>query len=279
MRSTAKFVAVVGVCAFLSVLTFYGEAWAPYCPNGRIDQSFEQCEVGIPCSGEQEGYVCDTSTCLCSPPEPVCGDGVLDESLGEQCEVGIPCAEGYTCDESTCLCSPPPGDEGCTPGYWKQEQHFDSWIPTGYAPEDLFSDVFGFSITILWSERGKPQPLSTPTLLQALEANGGGDSRLARHGVAALLNAAHPDVAYPIADVIKAVRDGNVDELVEANELGCPLNGDLTDANDMEPDLSVGAAACGTTASVPGNGRAINLGALFLVFGAVVLLKRWGRRG
>ena len=27
---------------------------------------------------------------------------------------------------------PPPGGEGCTPGFWKQTQHFDSWV--GFAP-------------------------------------------------------------------------------------------------------------------------------------------------
>ena len=31
--------------------------------------------------------------------------------------------------------------DGCTPGYWKQEQHFDSWVPTGYAPGDDFDTV------------------------------------------------------------------------------------------------------------------------------------------
>ncbi len=24
--------------------------------------------------------------------------------------------------------NPPPGGEGCTPGFWKQRQHFDSWV-------------------------------------------------------------------------------------------------------------------------------------------------------
>ena len=33
------------------------------------------------------------------------------------------------------------GGEGCTPGYWKQSQHFDSY-PAGYSPDDLFDDYF-----------------------------------------------------------------------------------------------------------------------------------------
>jgi len=72
--------------------------------------------------------------------------------------------------------TPPPGFEGCTPGYWKQPQHFDSW-PSPYVPgmafEDVFDDVFGSS-----------------TLLDALKFKGGGLQALGRHTVAALLNAA-----------------------------------------------------------------------------------------
>src|SRR5262245_29821740 len=30
---------------------------------------------------------------------------------------------------------------GCTPGYWKQSQHFDSWV--GHSPNDSFEAVFG----------------------------------------------------------------------------------------------------------------------------------------
>jgi hypothetical protein len=47
---------------------------------------------------------------------------------------------------------------------------------------------------------------------------------MARHGTAALLNALHPDVNYPLspAEVIAAVQSGNVDQLIEFNELGQP---------------------------------------------------------
>ena len=42
--------------------------------------------------------------------------------------------------------SRPPGGEGCTPGFWKQEQHFDSWV--GFAPTDSFDAVFGVDVTL-----------------------------------------------------------------------------------------------------------------------------------
>jgi hypothetical protein len=132
------------------------------------------------------------------------------------------------------LSIPPTPPEGCTPGYWKQDQHFDSW--EGYLPDDDFEDedVFGCSITIKWSERGKPQEVTNPTLLQALQANGGGESALARHAVAALLNAANPDVNYPRNEdqvktmVCDALSGGDIEEtkntLAGWNEEFCPLD-------------------------------------------------------
>lgn len=128
--------------------------------------------------------------------------------------------------------------EGCTPGYWKQPQHFDSWV--FYSTDMKFLDIFGKTITIMWSQTGKPQPVTNPTLLQALEANGGGINALARQAVAALLNAANPvvdpdpDFDTP-SEVIAAVQavlntaNTSDDETLKnrldaSNNAGCPLN-------------------------------------------------------
>lgn len=113
------------------------------------------------------------------------------------------------------------GDEGCTPGYWKQDHHYDSWM--GYSPSDDFDTVFGvdaFSPDI--------------TLGEALELKGGKINALARHAVAALLNATSGDVDYKYSEaevidmVQKAVESGDYewakDKLEEANEYGCPLD-------------------------------------------------------
>ena len=45
--------------------------------------------------------------------------------------------------------------------------------------------------------------------------------KVARHGTAALLNASHPEVNYPLtpAEVIAAVQAQDVDDLVVNNEL------------------------------------------------------------
>ncbi|MFQ6103448.1 MAG: hypothetical protein ACE5OP_04065 [Candidatus Glassbacteria bacterium] len=103
--------------------------------------------------------------------------------------------------------------EGCTPGYWKN--HLNSWEATGFDPADDFDSVFGVDLF-------EPDI----NLEQAVWARGGKENRLARHGTAALLSAAHPDVSYPlsVSEVIALVQDEDTDTLEEANELGCPLN-------------------------------------------------------
>lgn len=105
-----------------------------------------------------------------------------------------------------------PGDEGCTPGYWRN--HFEDWPATGFSPTDDFDATFGvdlFSPNI--------------TLGEAIFLGGGGANKMGRHGTAALLSAAHPDVNSPlsVAAVIGYVQAGNVDPLVDANELGCDI--------------------------------------------------------
>jgi len=122
-------------------------------------------------------------------------------------ELGI-IAISYCCGEDV------PGGEGCTPGYWKQPHHFDSWV--GYTQNQDFDTVFGVNFF-------NPNR----TLLVALQTGGGGLNRLGRHGTAALLNAepnSGVDYPYTTAEVIALVQAGDADALEEANELGCPLN-------------------------------------------------------
>ena len=126
----------------------------------------------------------------------------------------------------TVTCDPPDngGGEGCTPGYWKQEHHFDSWEARGYATSDDFDTVFGLA----------PGTTGDWTLLDGVSAKGGKQNAWARHGVAALLNSSNPDVSYEFSslDVIDKVQaafdSGNwnfyKDQLEYENEMGCPLN-------------------------------------------------------
>ncbi|HSK75421.1 MAG TPA: hypothetical protein VLQ45_03105 [Thermoanaerobaculia bacterium] len=124
------------------------------------------------------------------------------------------------------------GNQGCTPGYWKN--HTDSWPPTGYSTSQKVKTVFANVSTFY-------PTLGNATLLQALAFSGGSGGEgaaeiLLRAAVAALLNASHPDVAYPrtaasvIADVNNALLQNRDAMLTLAaaldadNNRGCPLN-------------------------------------------------------
>ena len=138
-----------------------------------------------------------------------------------------------------CVPDEPPGDfNGCTPGYWRQvgepwansDAHLDSWTPTGYAPGDDFETVFSVNASF-----------NPDTLGDAVWLNGGGENAMARHAVAALLNAASPGVNYPmsVGQVIAAVQnaystgdfepahllfEGYNEAKDEAGKHLCPLN-------------------------------------------------------
>ncbi len=200
-----KVLSILAIC-FMFALSFPATAPAPHCAT--------DCNDEIACTDDTcvEGSCVHTrNDALCNDDDD-CTDDYCDPEVGDQ-ETGCVFVDNNTCDE---------GDEGCTPGYWKN--HLDAW-PEGYNTDDHFSYHFGLAITIRWSEKGKPQDEENPTLLHALQAKGGGESRLARHGTAALLSSAHSDVAYPLtlSEVLTAVQDGDIDTLEEANELGCPL--------------------------------------------------------
>ena len=134
-----------------------------------------------------------------------------------------------TTTTSTTTTTLPPGDDGCTPGYWKN--HTNRWqgYTTGQTLESVFNvpDSFG---------------LDNNTLLQALSFDGGSGNAAAarillRAGTAALLNSAHSGVDYQLttAEVIAGVnaalasndRDtmlGMATSLDNDNNLGCTLN-------------------------------------------------------
>lgn len=115
------------------------------------------------------------------------------------------------------------GGQGCTPGYWRQDQHFDSWTPP-YDPTDSFASA------------GFENAFPGMTLEDVVQLGGGGLDALGRHTVAALLNAASPGVSYDlsVSDVINmfnSVFPGTDDDyealkdiFADFNEQGCPLN-------------------------------------------------------
>ena len=115
---------------------------------------------------------------------------------------------------------------GCTPGYWKQSQHFDSWVTYSPIPvESIYDNTF--TVTSSFG--------SDFTLHDAVSQGGGGEKALGRHAVAALLNTQNDGVNYSFtqAQVFQTVQDaydGTTDfetaknTLAGANEQICPLN-------------------------------------------------------
>ena len=132
---------------------------------------------------------------------------------------------------------PSGGNQGCTPGFWKNSRH--SWV--GAQPDDLIGETFfaGSINDTPTCEAGIcVERYLNYTLLDALKLNGGGVAALLRHAVAAYLNALHPNVLfyYPsalVADVSCALNTCDPEEietlkntLAAANEAGCPLAND-----------------------------------------------------
>jgi hypothetical protein len=131
-------------------------------------------------------------------------------------------------------CLPPAKPAGgCTPGYWRQfggeqggDQHLQSWLDAGFNPSDDFESVFNVDATF-----------SPHTLGDAVWLGGGGENALARHAVAALLNAHALSFQYSVTEVLAMVQQiystapnsnsewNEVKDLLDrANNAGCPLN-------------------------------------------------------
>ena len=223
-------------CAFF----FANNAWAVRCGDGIFDPAGgEQCDDGNLIDGDgcsstctlesfcgdgilDPNEACDdgnnidgdgcSATCMI---ESYCGDGILD--AGEQCDDGN-LLDGDGCSK---MCELEGGGEGCTPGYWRQSHHFDSY-PAPYAPDTLFADAFGVDA------------FPGLNLAQASRLRGGGLNALGRHAVAALLNAASSDVSsdLTVMQVITSFQnayadgeyEGTKDMFAGYNEQSCPLN-------------------------------------------------------
>jgi hypothetical protein len=126
----------------------------------------------------------------------------------------------------------PTGNQGCTPGFWKNNLlAWESTSPNVYPTDTLVGSVF----------TGAHSPYAGMTFLEILQ---GGDNameaKLLRQAVAALLNTVHFDVAFPIGsegvligmvntalagdeDAMEALKD----QLDTWNNLGCPLSANV----------------------------------------------------
>lgn len=125
------------------------------------------------------------------------------------------------------------GGAGCTPGYWKQPHHQDSWMGAG--PADDFN--LTFNVDVEWGRKCRADESGDITLVKGLRCRGGGKNALARHGVAALLNSMNTEVEYmytaaEVKALVKEALDAGTkaaataakNKLAEQNEMGCTLN-------------------------------------------------------
>jgi hypothetical protein len=165
---------------------------------------------------------------LINGPADVDEQPPVDASVTATIAAGNGAVIWYKLDgEATPPPPPPPGSQGCTPGYWKQTQHFDSW--------QVYTTGQSFEAIV-----GRDAYAGTPSMLTVLGFNGGGLAALGRHTAAALLNAAAGsgvNYAYTTAQIIAgfqaAFDSGNANTIEAQKNLfdaanngvgGCPLN-------------------------------------------------------
>lgn len=112
------------------------------------------------------------------------------------------------CGSEQVVITKPLGDQGCTPGFWKNPKHFALW--TGYSPSQLVSSVF--TVPATFPDGSDGTSLAGSSLSAALAFQGGstlnGASQiLLRAAVAGLLNSTSSGVAYSMtsAQIISSV--------------------------------------------------------------------------
>jgi hypothetical protein len=132
--------------------------------------------------------------------------------------------------------------EGLTPGFWKNKGVKVGW-PSGYIPKGGSATTLGDVFSIpggLMNDNPKRPVDEDDTLLEALKYKGGENvsgmaQTLLRAAVAALLNAAHLEVVYPlnVSEVISQVNAALATEDRDTMEL---LKNDLDGYNNLGAD-------------------------------------------
>jgi len=184
-------------------------------------------------------------------PIPLAGDKsiqtvVMNAANVQRLEVQYKDSGGITNIDLRCA---PPTEEGCSIGFWKK--HPEAWKT--YQTTQQYATIFGLAApqaALKITVDGNPISLSTATLLQALNAQGGQLNNLARQSVAALLNSAALSGSYPYstAQVLSLTKaaiiagGAQIDNLAKdfdtANNLGGPLCGGTSQGCPQDPTVT-----------------------------------------
>ena len=202
-RKMKKFLSLAIVLVFVMAVFVPVSAAAPNeCPDGWLvkldaDGTWEPADYVFP-SGFEWEIVGKTVTF--SQPVSFCVKGGAANNSGYQSgtsyTVDFENDGGQIPDISHVVIYAFLEEEGewCSPGYWRQPQHLDSWEATGFSPDDLFFEALDYYPTL--SKKGQTDGATTdPTLWQVLQAPQfyGGD---AFNKVGDLLSGTHPDVNF-----------------------------------------------------------------------------------
>ena len=198
---------------------------SPDNPSCTIAANVLSCNFGTLASGA-------SATVHVSSPTTTNSCGVYNNTATYSSTNG---GTGSASASTTVVCPPPPSGEGCTPGYWKQDQHFDSWV--GYTPGQTIGSVFN---TGSYRTEKTNLLISSQTLVQGLSFKGGSTLNgaaeiLLRAGIAAILNTgavSYPMTATEVVNAVDAALASNDRDAILAlaadldskNNGGCPLN-------------------------------------------------------
>jgi len=225
---------VIDQCIFHS-----NDSFDPLCVVCKLkDSSGNVIGAGIKGESFDQAYIGSTSIEIDIEPDP---ENIQSNDVQKVHDVEV-----FVCA--------PPGGEGCTPGYWRQEQHFGSWI--SFSPVDPMTpfrdafmigdtDITGDPIVISMKSNGgggkASQLVDNPgnpnddiTLLDAIWAQGGNENKMGRHATASLLNAANPDVNFdPVLTELEIKRLVQVSygTILDAN--GIVTQGDFNQIGDI----------------------------------------------
>jgi hypothetical protein len=179
--------------------------------------------------------ICEEDVCVPSIECPVgaeCGS-IPDDGCEKPVDCGT-CDDGYTCNEGDMICELELGEEGCTPGFWKNNAGINYNYKNGKnakLQDNCWCGSYSATTTLGSAFGDIPEEFATDTMIDGINYGGKGGPayNMLRHAVAALLNACSSDVESLLTEqyikdtVVAALKPGGDiakahQEFADANE-------------------------------------------------------------